>query len=313
MINTSVTTRIQLDQLQRWMQAVIMNPGGAAVGVDSAPARRELNVGCEDVEVVICRSRALESLDRLNIYASAYFARLMECMRAEFPMFAKAVGEELFDAFVVAYLTEYPSRSYTLGALGARFTTFLRETRPAENGGPGLWPDFLIELAELEWTFNEVFDGPGIETVELLDANQLRAIPNDQWQTIRLATVPCLRLMRLSYPVNRVYTALRKDQPWEPPPPSATFLAVTRRDYVVRPLELTRPQFHLLRALQEGIALGVAIQDVVELHDLYGVSLTDTLHDWFRDWTSEAFFLRVDADSASELRQDANRRFKLDS
>src|SRR5258707_9350668 len=155
-----------LGQIQRWMQATIMNPVGVAEGIASPEARSHINVGPDEAEAVVTRSRALSALERLAIYSYAYYARLLECLREEFPVLKHALGEEVFDAFAVGYLEKYPSRSYTLFQLGVNFPRFLAETRPdreADEGVAAEWPDFLIDLATLERTFSEVFDGPGVE------------------------------------------------------------------------------------------------------------------------------------------------------
>ncbi len=119
-----------LDRIQRWMQSVLMHPGGVAEGVASAAAREHLEIGPEEIEQVVTPSRALTAMDRLSIYGNAYYARLLECMRDEFPVLAHALGEELFDAFAVGYLQKYPSRSYTLNDLATSFPRYLAETRP---------------------------------------------------------------------------------------------------------------------------------------------------------------------------------------
>src|SRR5258707_1575006 len=156
----------ELGQLQRWMQAAIMHPAGIAEGIASAEARSYIDVGPDEAERVVTRSRAMTALERLAIYAYAYSARLVECLSEEFPVLKHALGEEVFDAFAVEYLERYPSRSYTLFQLGVNFPRFLAETRPdreADEGVAAEWPDFLIDLATLERTFSEVFDGPGVE------------------------------------------------------------------------------------------------------------------------------------------------------
>jgi hypothetical protein len=79
---------------------------------------------------------------------------------------AGALGNELFDQFAMAYLQAYPSTSYTLSQLGANFARHLEETRPDRDElahGEVSWPDFLIDVARLEWAIGEVFDGPGVE------------------------------------------------------------------------------------------------------------------------------------------------------
>ncbi len=114
-----------LGQIQRWMQAALMHPVGIAEGIASAEARSHIDVGPHEAESVVTRSRALTALERLAIYGYAYYARLLECLREEFPVLKHALGEELFDAFAAEYLQQYPSRSYTLFQLGSNFPRFV--------------------------------------------------------------------------------------------------------------------------------------------------------------------------------------------
>src|SRR5690242_10389600 len=119
-----------LRQIQRWMQAALMHPVGVAEGIASAEARQHIDIEPDDAERVVTRSQALTALERLAIYSYAYYARLLECVREEFPVLLHALGQEVFDAFAVGYLQKYPSRSYTLFQLGANFPRYLAETRP---------------------------------------------------------------------------------------------------------------------------------------------------------------------------------------
>src|SRR5436190_16987752 len=178
-------TRHALDELQRWMQAVITHPSGVAAGIESDQAREQIVVVPEQAERLVTRSRALTALERLTIYQQAYFARLLECLRHEYSVLAAALGEELFDAFAVGYLESHPSTSYTLDHLGTGFPDYLAVTRPpceAAAGTSADWPEFMIDLARLERTVNEVFDGPGVEGQPLLDPNCLAAISPQQWR-----------------------------------------------------------------------------------------------------------------------------------
>jgi hypothetical protein len=61
----------------------------------------------------------------------------------------------------------------------------------------GRLADFLIDLATLELTFNEVFDGPGVEGESLLDGDRLLTITPERLLEARLVGVPCLRLLAL--------------------------------------------------------------------------------------------------------------------
>jgi len=287
--------RHTFDELQRWMQAVITHPGGVATGIESDEARRQIAVVPGQVERVITRSQALTAIERLQIYHHAYFARLLDCLREEYSVLAAALGSDLFDAFAVAYLQAHPSQSYTLGRLGAHFPEFLERTRPSETGSKdrATWPDFMIDLARLERTVNEVFDGPGAEGLSLLDAGRLQQISPQHWPDARLICVPCLRLVKLNHPVNDYFTALRRgDQPAIPAPQIA-YVAVTRRDYRVVRYPLEPAQFKLLQALIDGEPVGKAIECAAAASDLNDAQLAAALQAWFRLWTAEGFFRDV--------------------
>jgi hypothetical protein len=285
-----------VNQLQRWMQAVIMNLGGSHQGIASDQARQVIAVAPEEVEKVVTRSKALTALERLDIYNRAYFSRLVDCLHEEFPTLRHALGEETFDEFAIDYLEKYPSRSYTLNQLGTNFPRYLAQSRPEQGKGKksrASWPDFLIDLATLELTYNEVFDGPGVEGQRLLDVDQLQAIALERWPEVRLIPVCCLRLLVLRYPVHKYLKAVRQEKDPAFPKPRSTLLAVTRRRYVIRRYELTRRQYVLLEALLAGQPVSEAIRRAAEAAGPKVDTLVGRLHDWFRAWTAEGFFQTV--------------------
>jgi hypothetical protein len=283
-----------LARIQRWMQAVVMHPGDVADGV--AAAREHLDLRPEELERVLTRSQALPALDRLGIYNAAYHARLLECLREEYPMLVRAMTQEVFDTFAVGYLQAYPSHSYTLAHLGDHFPRYLAETREAmsaDEKAASTWPDFLIDLAQLELTFNEVFDGPGMEGKPALDLGQVMSVDPECWPQARLLPVSCLRLRALTYPVDVYYQALRDRENAAPPEPMATFLAITRRDYIVRHYRLERAEYELLQALVSGYSVGEAIERAARVADADAARFADDVHGWFRDWAARGFFSAV--------------------
>jgi hypothetical protein len=280
----------ELQTIQRWLQSVIMHPRGVVEGLSSAEARAQVD---QAVDQVVTRSAVLTAPERLAIYSSAYYARLLECLREEFPVLVYALTEEVFDAFAVAYLQKYPSRSYTLSHLGRDFPRYLAETRPpAADGDASLasWSDFLVDLASLEWTFSEVFDGPGVEGEKLLDPDQLQALSPEEWPAVRLIPVPCLRLLKLRYPVERYFAAARSKQDPAPPQPVETLLAITRRNYVVQHYQLSRPEYEILSTLIAGESVGQAIELVMTTAASEVEGLSEKLRDWFRSWAVRGFF-----------------------
>ncbi|PYS58073.1 MAG: hypothetical protein DMF74_24575, partial [Acidobacteria bacterium] len=81
-----------LETIERWLQAVITEPAGIIAGLASEEAQRNIDVSAEQIEEIVTRSNTLTATQRLAIYGNAYFARLQECLRAEFPVLLHALG-----------------------------------------------------------------------------------------------------------------------------------------------------------------------------------------------------------------------------
>jgi hypothetical protein len=323
----------RIDLVERWMQAVITHPGGVAAGIDSEAANAQIPLAAADIEQVIEPSKSLGSIERLGVYANAYYARLLECLREVFPVVNQTMGEAIFNHFALSYLQKYPSQSYTLGKLGERFAQFLEETRPSEPDATannvaaaadaGLaadWPRFVVDLATLEWTVGEVYDGPGMEKRPALSADDLAKIPTDQWPRAKIELAPCVRLLQFRFPVNDYYARMRElardddeddlartqgdardDQEIAIPEPEVTFLALSRRDYVVWRYPLSRAQFALLSALSRGETVETAIAAASAASELGDDERGDdefaaALHRWFANWTEDQFFAGVSVD-----------------
>jgi hypothetical protein len=289
-----------LDVVQRWFQAVITHPEGVEGGVESEEAQRLIHLKRAELEAVIGRSRNLTAAERLGIYANAYYARLLECLASFFPVLHKTLGEEVFEGFAFEYLQHYPSKSYTLDRLGESFARFLQETRPepeeGEEAGAVGWPDFLIDLTVFEWNLNRVFDGPGVEGKPLLTAELLRSFPAERFAEARLVPVPCLRLLAFRFPVNAYFTAARHAGEGEElpiPDPEPEFVALTRRDFVVRRYSLLPAQHALLEKLLAGAPVGEALAAAAEISGLDDEALAAELRAWFRLWVAEGFFQSI--------------------
>lgn len=292
---------LELSDLQRWFQAVVTHPDGVGAGAESEEALAIAPVSRNELESIVTKSGKLSAHERLSIYAHAYYARLIECLGESFPILKQTIGDEVFNGFAFGYLQQYPSHSYTLARLADQFAQYLNETRPdkdesvpdEETSAPG-WPDFLIDLANLEWTIADVFDGLGIEGTTTLNAEHLLDVPPDKWETVRLHTAPCLRLLKTRFPVNAYFTAIRQadsDSKVEAPPPEESYVAISRREYIVRRHELSRPQYHLLTALQHGRTIGEAIEHAALTGGMSDDALTENLPQWFGAWTRHQFFI----------------------
>ena len=108
-----------------------------------------------------------------------------------------------------------------------------------------------------------------------------------------MVPAPCLRLMKLEYPVHRYYRQLRKNEDAIPPAPQTTHLAITRSDYTVRPLELEPAEYDLLARLVGGQCLGEAIEHLaIEVESFE--ELAAKLPVWFERWMAERLFVAIE-------------------
>lgn len=289
-----------LDALQRWFQATVTHPGGVAAGAQSEAAVAA--IANTVVDEIACDSPRQTAEQRLAVYAHAYWARLLECLREEFPVLRITVGEEAFDGLAVGYLMAHPSTSYTLGRLSERFPAYLQSTTARDEADA--FSALVVDLARLEQSVNEVFDAPGGETLGYLTTEQLVHVAPEQRGALHLSLLPTVRLLSFRTNANEVFTATRAGAATLPMPElRPTFVALTRRDYVVRRLSLSRTQFELLTAIAAGQslidALGALCDGQPGVHacsiDAIEPVDVDALQTWFAEWARVGIFAAVES------------------
>ena len=289
-----------LRDLQGWLQAVICHPDGVAAAA-AKEARRWLNVPADALDDVVRPSAALTAEQRLGLYARSYQLRLLDCMRELHPALHHALGPALFDDFALDYLHANPSTSPTLFELDRGFADHLETTRPQSGHGEEPWPSLLVDLARLERLFLEVYDGPGVETVEIASTAALPSQLQPGWAQARVSAVPCLRLLASPYPVGRYLLDVRRGEQPTLPTPEACFLVLNRRDYVVVLHELSADAYRLLDALITGAPLGAAAAGA-------GIALTDAWQT-VRGWAAHGYFQAIDPPGPkSDIKETSDAR-----
>ena len=238
-------TSERLSLLQHWMTTVVTERGGLGEKLRAAAALHGLNA-----EDVVSAKRGLSAGERLSIYARGYVLRLLECMRADFPVLRGLVGEEVFDLFAKVYIIGRPPSSPSLYDLGADFPRFLEETRPKgsrHEAGLERMLELPPELARMERARAEVTRARGTEEDDPASFAPLTP-PEIFGGGLTLQATPCLRLLELKFPlVEYLRSADRGERP-EPPEPRASFAAIGRANYRVCMEEAARWQFAFLKA-----------------------------------------------------------------
>jgi Putative DNA-binding domain len=235
-----------LSLLQHWMKTVVTERG--SLDQKLCAAAREHGLSAEEV---VAERRGLSARERLGVYTGGYVLRLLECMRADFPVLRGFVGDSVFDAFAKAYVITMPPVSHSLYDLGADFARFLEETKPKNwelDAGTSAMLDLPPELARIERARAEVLRAPGTEddapaTEPLSPFTVFNEGP-------MLQATPCLRLLEMKFPLVDFLRSSDMGERPEPPVPRASFVAVGRSNYRLHVEEISLWQFAFLRACE---------------------------------------------------------------
>jgi len=262
------TNNISLNQLQNWMQGML---------VKGSPFTNEPVT----IEAVVNPSERLSALRHLNIYRSSYIARLRACMQNQFAALAYALGTDLFESFADQYLDFCPSESYTLNTLGEKFPAFLEQTRPdAGLGQKETWPDFMVELAGFEYALSEIFDEQAVEN----DTDLTIDIPD------RLLTLtPVLHLFHHRFPICQYYLDFTQNKEPDLPFPQESFCAVTRQNYKLGLFTIRGAQYHFLKRMQQGKSVKKAMKYLAKTFDYKMEDLEKIWPEWKRNFIASGF------------------------
>lgn len=289
----------RLRELQRLTASAIIRPLATdqhtqRVWVDGRPTKQV-------VAEFIKPNDRLTSYERLEIYNRQYWFRVLDCLYDDYPGLRAILGERKFHKLRIAYLTRYPSASFTLRNLGSRLEQFLREepgwTRPREA--------ICLDMARFEWAQIVAFDGeakPALSVDDLLGKNPAK---------LRLALQPYLSILQMQFPLDDFVLAVKKrntamrseasnameaqhnERPTQRPRlPRAreVFVAVHRFNNDLYYKRMSLPQFRLLTALHEGLSLEQACE--VALADEADESLAGQISGWFKTWMELGWFCR---------------------
>lgn len=187
----------------------------------------------------------------LAIYQYGYKARLLDCLRADYPVLKSFLGEALFERFALEYLDAYPSGSYSLFQLGERFPDYLQHSCPDTSQlSEAQHYRLPIELARLERL-----------RVNALRAKGVEGYPHQEPDYYCLETLKQLRpkapatlgLMSSVHNLPDYYHALRSGNNGLEEMPSAelspSYIAVSRSNYRLSIHNLTPWQYGFLKGL----------------------------------------------------------------
>lgn len=201
-----------LADAQRRLWRLITFPEGVRAALDSEHGEPPL-------ATLVRSDDRLGAEHRLDVYANAYFYRILEVLEDDYPTLAAAMGADAFHDLATSYLAVHPSAHPSLRYIGQRLASFLRGSEAAE--GVRSRVPWAPDLAAFEWAKGEVFDAVDAACAARSD---LEGTPPDAFEALTLELIPAVRLLSLEWPVD----ALVADEEAEDVAAQATRLSLER-------------------------------------------------------------------------------------
>jgi len=246
----------------------------------------------------------LSSFERLEIYNRQYWFRVLGGLAEDFPGLRAILGGQRFESMCKAYLTECPSRSFTLRNLGAHLEAWLRKN-------PSWMRDrceLALDMVRLEWADIEAFDGEAKPPLRSEDLHEMD-VPN-----LKLSLQPYVQLLELHYPVDDLLLEVKhgddtsdfasnavqerrkrsKVRAVAKLKPAQIFLAVHRLDYSVYFRRIEPEEFALLSALRRGRTIERAIEMAFRRSSVLPADRAAFVQHSFQTWAALGWFCRPD-------------------
>lgn len=229
----------QLNALQIWLQAQLTGQTGG-----QQP---------EALDEII-RTNGVHPEQRLRVYTSGYFLRLLECLQGDFPLLRAFLSERVFDLFARGYIYSIGSQSYSLLNFSKEFPAFLLQmSPPAQSEEEWDRYRFPYELACVERMMIEVATDRGFEN----EGQQKITQPLDNiWMgfhnELQLETPACLRLMEANFDLCAFIDDPQPIEERNLPLRSKTFLVLHRRNFHLQKQLLEPWQYHFLSQIHSS-------------------------------------------------------------
>ena len=199
---------MSLSETQRRLAEWIRAPEGVEKAIDG-DGRAASSAVRSELESLIRSDATLDAVSRLEIYANAYFYRVLGVLAEDYEALRGLLGETDFHDLVTSYLFVEPSRHPSLRYAGQRLPDFLA-THPAAAGirSRTAWaPD----LARFEWARVDAFDAPDAPT---LRAASLAERDPNAFASLVLQLAPGAQILEFDHAVDALWRAgVRGEEP----------------------------------------------------------------------------------------------------
>jgi len=194
----------------------------------------------------------LGAIQRLEVYANAYFYRILDCLAEDYPVLVRSLGQRRFHDLITGYLLAHPSDHFSMRQVGRHLAEYLRHhEREARLRRDFPWaPD----LARLEWSLLDAFDAPDVAPATREDFAQVEP---DDFVELQFFFDPSLQCLAVDARAARLH-----DQPEDAEPDpgqeqeSPAHVLVWRTRERVRTRGLDADEAYAIACVSRGMSFG---------------------------------------------------------
>jgi hypothetical protein len=202
-----------LREAQKTLADWIRAPEGVAAALaeeDAASHSQMAGAATRRLEGLIRSDATLDATGRLEIYANAYFHRILGVLSSDYPALQQALGDSPFHDLVTSYLLVEPSRHPSIRYAGSRLADFL-SSHDAAAGIRARSP-WASDLAALEWARVDAFDAAD---GAVLARDSLASLAPEAFGSLFLCLGPWARLHSFEHPVDRIWACATRGEELE--------------------------------------------------------------------------------------------------
>ncbi len=269
---------LSLRELQLWMKWVIVDPRGVQEAL-AHPFPKNIKEPTRYTSPEksglpwINQSEPLSVIDRLNIYAEAYFIRIYESMKSDFPITSEILGEISFKKLVADYIKKFPSTQHNITEIGKYFSDFVSNYKSLKKLA------FLPAIVQTEWLILESFFS---KNTGILNPSKFLNFKDEDWENASFLVADSTRLLESIWPLEQIYKkqiTFNEIEHFENP----NYFILIRENGTVFIETLTKAEFLILSKLKHGETLLQSLQTAqAECSD---DEIGNHLMNWFHQWT----------------------------
>ena len=282
--------------IARWIRA----PEGVAAAIaeeDVATGSEAFDTATRRLGDLIRADATLDATGRLEIYANAYFHRILGVLSEDFPALRGALGVDAFHDLVTSYLLVEPSRHPSLRYVGMRLPSFI-SSHEATSGIRARSP-WAADLAAFEWARVDVFDardGP------VLRREGLASLAPEEFGSLILRCGPWTQVRCFEHRVDRLWNMATRGDPFVAEDTThSTSVLVSRKNETVLHRRIESLEEAALRQSSPGIRFAALCEWAAgEIGDSEAPRQVAT---WLEQWVADG--LLTDTVEASALAEGA--------